>query len=296
MGAMRDRLVRLMAAAVAVGLLLPLGAVGFAPQLRLDGSVLSTAIAGSQVPEHSFAREYNPSGESTGWTLSEEGEIPRVYSIARNGAGRVSGISDPGVSATYTRAAGTPCVGMVSLNLDAVRAEYGWGASGTQLTNLVWKTAADTTLASFTQTYDEIEPTRVVSRGRLDGNTWHYTYDEHGRLTEAALRDAEDQPLPGGLYRYTYDEAGNPVTGGPVAGADPIWAYEHAGQLQVRRLWGNRVEILGEAAADATVGVTLDGGPLGIAEKTGQRFSYIGEAPALAAGASEVAVEILAAR
>ncbi|MDZ4199374.1 MAG: hypothetical protein U1E27_08825, partial [Kiritimatiellia bacterium] len=222
--------------------------------LALDGSVLTNTLSGSLVPAHSFARAYNGVGESTGWTLTEGG-IQRNYAISRNGAGRVLGVSDAGLSAAYTPAVGAPGVGLV--NLGAIRAEYVWGAGGTQLSNLVWKTSSDTTLASFEQTYDENEPTRVVRRARLDGSAWNYLYDEHGRLINAALRDAGGQLLPGGLYGYSYDEAGNPVTGGPVVGTDPIWAFETAGHLQVRRIWGNQVEILGEAAADATVGVSL---------------------------------------
>jgi hypothetical protein len=128
-----------------------------------------------------FSRTYTPAGEPTGWTLTEGG-AQRVYSIARNGAGRVTSLSDAGLAAAYAPAAVGPGVGQV--NLGAVRAEYGWGAGGTQLTNLVWKTSSGTPLVGFTQTYDEEEPTRVVRRARLDGSTWHYLYDEHGRGTE----------------------------------------------------------------------------------------------------------------
>ncbi len=261
--------------------------------LALDGSRLTTNVTGPAAPAHSYEHAWDASGDTLGWTL-HDADGARARAISRFGGGWVGAISEPGVVAFYTTATNAP--GIAVCEIGDVRAEYQWDRFGARLTNLVWK-VNDTAIASFAQTYPANDIHRIERRERLDGSHWDYLYDGVGRLTNAVLRVADGNVAPGGRYAYEWDDAGNPVRGGPVDGDEPRWSFEHnTGNLQVRRVWGNQVEILGEAAADATVGVSLDGGAFGMVERQGERYRFLGAVPGLAASAMDLAVEIVAVR
>ena len=157
-----------------------------------------------------------------------------------------------------------------------VSAAYGYEANSDLIKTVTFKNGGSTVMTT-TKTYDNLNRLTLTATTKpggtvlssygyrynnlnqreradlSDGSYWQYGYDSLGQVTSGSKRLSDNAEVAGEQFGYAFDNIGN-RTSTTVNGRSAIYSPNALNQY-VSRMVPGAVDVLGSAAADATVTV-----------------------------------------